>query len=249
MESSMSSSVGTEVCKAAQDLKIACLLLDTRATGTFTTFKRKISETQKEYVLGGTAFETFEECLLDIDAAINYLKTLGYENFILSGHSTGCQKSLYYGLQKQTENIKVIILLAPCDDLAVAKRDLGDNFQKALELAEQKQDSPTLLEHQDLFENFSAKRFYDLMKEDSVEGNLFNYEKQLTHIKQIKIPILSVFGSEEQYAILTPQKMLQMIKENYSNELSQTKLIGGDHNFKENEEDLKQTIKEFIKKI
>jgi pimeloyl-ACP methyl ester carboxylesterase len=43
---------------------------------------------------GGAAYETFEECLLDLDGAIDCMARHGYKRFLLVGHSLGCVKSL-----------------------------------------------------------------------------------------------------------------------------------------------------------
>ena len=44
----------------------------------------------------GATYENFEECVLDVDAAIDRLKQEGYTRFVLVGHSLGSVKSLYY---------------------------------------------------------------------------------------------------------------------------------------------------------
>lgn len=41
------------------------------------------------YARYGCMYEIFEDCILDIDLAINKAKELGYKRFILMGHSYG----------------------------------------------------------------------------------------------------------------------------------------------------------------
>mgnify|MGYP001604750315 CR=1 FL=1 len=54
--------------------------------------KLKINNEEKEEIKIGTAFELIKDCIKDIDGAIELLKSLGYEEFYLIGHSTGANK-------------------------------------------------------------------------------------------------------------------------------------------------------------
>ena len=38
---------------------------------------------------GGSAYENLEDCLFDLDGALNYLENRGYRRFVLIGHSLG----------------------------------------------------------------------------------------------------------------------------------------------------------------
>jgi pimeloyl-ACP methyl ester carboxylesterase len=58
---------------------------------------------------GGAAYETFEESLMDLDAAIDCMARQGYQRFILVGHSLGCVKSLLYQGVRQRDDIVGIV--------------------------------------------------------------------------------------------------------------------------------------------
>ena len=45
---------------------------------------------------GGSAYENLEDCLPDLDGALDYLKKRDYRRFILIGHSLGAIKSIIY---------------------------------------------------------------------------------------------------------------------------------------------------------
>lgn len=69
---------------------------------------------QFEYI--GGAIVPFEECLADIGGAIQYLKAaMNHESLhiILQGHSLGCDRVLYYLLERGTPHD--FVLLGPCD--------------------------------------------------------------------------------------------------------------------------------------
>ena len=249
MFSDMTSSVGQLVAEVCQEINISCFLINTRGSGIVSSFNKYINDTEKEYYTGGTSYEIFEECIYDIDAAINVLKEKGFTKIILSGHSTGSQKIIHYALDEKSDDIiSGLMFLAPGDDLNINKRKLGERFQNILDTAKELSSSETLFEHPE-FSMLSAKRYYEQNNERSIEGRLFNYENDLNHISAISIPILSVFGKDEQYAIISPKDMLNKIASNYKNNLSETKLIGGNHSFETAEQELKQIISKWIIKI
>lgn len=62
----------------------------------------------------GATYENFEDCELDIDAAIDRMKQEGYARFVLVGHSLGSVKSIYYqGMRRRDDVVGVISCSAP----------------------------------------------------------------------------------------------------------------------------------------
>lgn len=62
----------------------------------------------------GATYENFEDCVLDIDAAIDRMKQEGYARFVLVGHSLGSVKSIYYqGIRRREDVVGVISCSAP----------------------------------------------------------------------------------------------------------------------------------------
>ncbi len=198
----------------------------------------------------GTSMEHFEGCKKDISAALSALHKLGYHKFILSGHSTGCQKIVYYTKMVKKFSIEGLVCMSPADDLAVQKSKLGKSFQKYLKEAEKftkKNRGETILPKEYMTPMWSAQRFYHLFKENSIEGGIFNYAKPITSTAKITQPILAVFGEEEQYAVLPPEEMLQMIAKTFVNKKSKTALIEkGDHSYHGQEKPLYRILKKFL---
>ena len=63
---------------------------------------------------GGSAYETLEECLPDLDGALQYLKERGYHRFVLIGHSLGAIKSIIYqGTRQRTDVVGIVSCSAP----------------------------------------------------------------------------------------------------------------------------------------
>ena len=198
----------------------------------------------------GTSMERFEDCKKDITGALTALHKLGYRKFILSGHSTGCQKIVYYTKTVKKFPIEALVCMSPADDLAVQKEKLGKKFGAYLKEAEKltkKNKGDTILPKEFATPMWSAQRFYHLFKDNSIEGGIFNYAKPITSTAKIQQPILAVFGEEEQYAVLPPEEMLQMLSKTFQNKKSKTALIEkGDHSYHGQEKPLYRILKKFF---
>ncbi len=70
-----------------------------------------------KYGNGGAAYEKFTDCIHDISAGVDFLRSKGYTNIILVGHSTGANKASYFGsLVTHTPSVQGIALLSPISD-------------------------------------------------------------------------------------------------------------------------------------
>lgn len=85
----------------------------------FLAFNNRGSASTKKFTRGtekimiGNEKEIFDECVFDIQGAINHAKSLGFTEIIIQGHSLGCNKVVWYSVQKKFDGR--LILLAPCD--------------------------------------------------------------------------------------------------------------------------------------
>ncbi len=85
------------------------------------------------YPHAGAALERFEDCLLDIDAWIEFAFSKGYKKIILSGHSLGTEKVVYYmGKGKYNSKISSVILFAPADSFGYNYSLLGEEEMRML---------------------------------------------------------------------------------------------------------------------
>jgi pimeloyl-ACP methyl ester carboxylesterase len=63
---------------------------------------------------GSSAYETLEECLPDLDGALDFMKQQGYGRFVLIGHSLGAIKSIIYqGTRQRSDVVGVVSCSAP----------------------------------------------------------------------------------------------------------------------------------------
>lgn len=231
---------------------MAFFTFNNRGMGTITTFARRHKHLVFRTI--GTSFENFKECLYDLDGALKALSEYGYTKFILSGHSTGCQKVTYYQFRKKRKSIKGIILLAPADDYNYQQKLLGKKKSKEfIQLARRlvrtgrgKEIMPLKAEPN----YFSAKRYYELYRPGSVEGNLFNYDGKMHAYGSIKIPILSIFGELEEYAVKSPRKMLRILAEKSKHRSSRSVFIKeADHCFCLREHHIQPELDRWLKQL
>lgn len=211
---------------------------------------KSIKNNKKEII--GTAYEEFSECIKDIEGAINTMKKLGYNEIILCGQSTGCQKITYYQSKKQNPLIKGLILLAPADDYSATKKELGKSFNKAVNFAKKlikkgkrKQLMPVK------YSLYSAKRFLSFADTKNIESEIFNYTGKLKTFSKLKIPILVLIGSnEENLGKETPKDMLRILQEKTKSIFFMSALIeGATHSFKEKEKETGRIVLNFVKII
>src|SRR5690349_21456681 len=63
---------------------------------------------------GGSAYELLEDCLPDLDAALEFLQEQGYRRFVLIGHSLGAIKSIIYqGTRRRADIFGIVSCSAP----------------------------------------------------------------------------------------------------------------------------------------
>lgn len=241
LHSGWSSSTGLTLFSLSENI----FLINTRGAGLACSIKKNI-DGKKHYLTTGSAFEKFEDCIKDITGAIDFLKTQGYKKIILSGHSTGCQKIIFTQLQQPVKEVVGLVLLAPADDLNLNKQLFKNSFTEKLKKAKS---INHLNPNPEEFNLLSGKRFWEQNNPKSIEGNLFNYTKELSFLKKINIPILSIFGKEEQYAVISPDLMLKKIQKYTKHSQSEIKLIAGDHSFTDEAKELIKTIQTWMKKI
>ncbi len=180
------------------------------------------------------AHERFEDCLRDIDAVLTFARRQGYRRFVLAGHSTGCQKSVFYQARRQNPAIKGIVLLAPGDDYALARRAAGPRFdewvQRARDWVAQGRGDDVMRPKGCL--GFSARRYLSVADPRRNEAKVFDYDGRLHHFRQVRTPMLLLFGSEEEYACIpVPEMHARLRQTTRSRRFHDVIIPGGDHSF------------------
>ena len=212
----------------------------------------------------GAATEIFADCVLDIDAWIQFAFKKGYNQIILSGHSLGTEKVVYYmNHGKYVEKVKLLVLLAPADSYGSHRLHEGKpnvkvsvNIQKRLEedidfVKNGKGDTfmprDTYGSHGGIMPKTADSLLDSLGSDSKLLQALPITTSKLEAYSMIKIPILVAIGDQNEYTGLTIKDSIELMKkENSLTEVVQFQNC--DHDFQECEEELSETILKFIRK-
>lgn len=204
-----------------------------------------------DFTIIGGSLERFKDCLLDIDGVVNWVKAKGFKEIILEGHSYGCNKVLYYYNHRKDDNIKKIVLLAPCDIPSEGKKFLSEEeYNKA------KEESTRLIKENKENEliDFSVMAngkiaagtyYYDFLPNG--ENDFIRYVDGVNGKSQvlnsINIPTLIIFGDVDECVLTQP---IDVVKEYLKNNLSNCNIQiidGADHSYTGRYEELGNVIK------
>jgi alpha-beta hydrolase superfamily lysophospholipase len=175
----------------------------------------KVSRGEKR-LLAGAAHEVFTECADDIEGAVRFAHEAGASEVFLAGHSTGCQKSIYWaatkakgkkGERREKGEVKGIILLAPISDYAAELKISGAaKIAKGLKIARAmiragKKHELLPSDSMDWSLVCDAQRFVSLYSGESAE-EIFPYwapERMPATLRSVKLPILSLIAERDEY--------------------------------------------------
>ncbi len=199
----------------------------------------------------GVLDERFNDCLADLDAALAFARRQGYRHIVLAGHSTGCQKIVYYQARRQPRAVRGLVLLGPMDDLAITRRDLGRRFgywlARARRLVRTGQGDTRLPAG---CQGFSARRFLSVADSRQVEARVFNYAAPLRYFQRVRVPQLAVFGTEEEYACRPVAEMAAILRRQAPGAgLDILMVRGADHGFHGREERTAARILAWIRQL
>lgn len=198
----------------------------------------------------GCMYEIFEDCIYDIDLAIQTAKEKGYKRIILLGHSLGCNKVIYYYYKKHPNILGIILASAP--DMIGSHLQVESNYKELLKEAKENIDKnqPTKLLHK-MIEDYmymSSQTYYNWFHKNSNLNNLpiISNPKNWKQFETIDIPILTFSGSKEEDYYLH----LDLLKEKATNckNFEYQIIENTGHTYQEKEQETGQLILNWINK-
>ena len=202
------------------------------------------------YTRCGCMYEIFEDCILDIDLAIDKAKELGYKRIILMGHSYGCNKIIYYYYKKHPEIIGMILASAP--DMVGLHLSRQKDYKNLIKEAKENisHNNPTKLVS-NIIEDYmymSSGTYYNWFNEDSnldnlpVMGNSNNWYQ----FESIDVPILTFSGTDETDNYLH----LDLLKEKAKkcNNFSYKIIDGANHFYQNKENEISFLISDWVER-
>ena len=240
------------VVDALVDKQTAVITFNNRGFGEINTVKRK-SGGKSKWILAGAGHEVFTESIDDIQGAINFVKKAGVKNVYLAGHSTGCQKAVFWANRKG-KGVRGIILLAPVSDWAAEVMLQGKNrvnqtaaVARALVRSGRKHDLLPKGKVVKRHETFDAQRILSLYTPDSIE-EIFPYaqpEKSPMTLNSVRTPLLVLWADKDEYSDRPAKEIAAWFEEHlYTGEVVIVPKVG--HGFKGGEKQVATHIKRFI---
>lgn len=162
------------------------------------------------HVHAGSSYEHFKDCVYDIKAGVDFLEKQEFTKIILVGISTGANKACYYGGTQKDKRIKAIILASPlCDRLSKYKNQ-EEIKQKLIAMKQLVKKGKGEELQLDYYFPITPKRYLSLHQSSSNE-DCFDYgdpQPKLKLFSRIKIPVMVVFGGQDEYADRPVKKIL-----------------------------------------
>jgi pimeloyl-ACP methyl ester carboxylesterase len=203
----------------------------------------------------GAALEIFEDSVLDIDAWIKWAMGHNYTKIILSGHSHGTEKVVYYMNHGQyKDKVSAVVLMGFCDSVGTQK-----NFEKTIsvDLMSEAREKVSANRGYELLTGhrraqagelpIGAKTYLNYFSENSElsKTTSFRSNTKLPMIGTIKVPILATIGDHEEYTIIPIKDAISLLeKENSLVEAHQ--IIGSGHCYEGYQHVLIEIVKKFL---
>ncbi|MDO8668332.1 MAG: alpha/beta fold hydrolase [bacterium] len=220
------------------DRRTSVLAFNNRGHDKISGARRLDKKGKMHRILAGSAHEIFTDCVDDIQGAVNFCRQKGFKKIILVGHSTGCQKSIYYlAKAKQPEQIAKVILLCPISDYADAIKFNQPAVKRAEKIARglvRDGKKHRLLPPQVWPDLHDAQRFLSLFTPESKE-EIFCYatpSRRPATLQKTAVPMLLIFAEKDEHLDRPLIEIIKWFEENLINKNVSIKTIrGANHNF------------------
>lgn len=219
----------------------------------------KNEQGNKNRKLYGMAYELIRECVFDIEAAVEFLKSNAYSEIYLLGHSSGANKICVYNHYKSDNDIKGYILAAGSDDTGRYYEKLGDKrFWEMLKLSEVKIKSGDGEEMINEFLPeyfFSYKSFFDIANPDgdyntfpfieNIRSVALSKKNKFNYFNEISKATLVIYGEADLYQYGNVTKIVEIL-ENYQPTFEYKVIREADHGFNQHQIEFAETIVEWL---
>lgn len=199
---------------------IAFFPFNNRGAHIFRRLRR--SGTKKRTIRGGRAFERIRDCVFDIDGAVRELRSRGYRDITLIGHSTGANKIAVYDHYRRRNAVANYVFFAGGDDVGLMYRQLGGlRFRWALRRARRHRNSEELVPSSLSDVPMSWRAFYDTHNPDG-DYNIFPFmevlkrkrlskRKPFAFLSAVRKPSLLIYGEKDEYFYDKPSRYMSAL--------------------------------------
>jgi alpha-beta hydrolase superfamily lysophospholipase len=216
-----------------------------------------LTNTDGERKRYGTAYEIFDECLLDVDLFVDTVLELGYKKLVLLGHSLGCNKVIYYISEESTDRPEIagVILASPPDLVGLEKMpEYQENYSElAAEATENmKNGNPRKILRSEIWGEYelSSQTYLSLYSDDGKSDNLpvLKNPEHFSELEKIKVPTLAFMGENDDIKIRTIVDDLALIKSKAINcpDFATAIIAGANHYYYGKEQETADLIQNWL---
>ena len=213
----------------------------------------KIVDGKRTIMRIGNAYEKFEDSLIDIRTAIDFVSAKGFSNIHLSGHSLGAPKVAYYAAEANDGRLSSVIFLSPSDMVGLIQ--MNKNYEADMSTAQQmvaEGKGDELLPNPALWDEspISAKTYISLGGEHSPVAifNFYNSADTLPLLSKITIPTYAIMGRKDDALVVSIDETMDRIKKALFNspKVEMNILGDADHGYNGFEQDLADALAYWI---
>ncbi|MCA9385266.1 alpha/beta hydrolase [Candidatus Dojkabacteria bacterium] len=227
---------------------IAFLAFNNRGAHIAKSLYRHKGSFDEERIMMGTAYEKINDSLHDIEGAIAYAQSIGYEEIYLAGHSSGANKICTYNTLVSNSPVLGYILVGSGDDVGIYYSILGKKgFESARKKAKTQIESGNgeKLVPKYMYDGiYTYQGFYDITDPDGHYNtfpfteyfenlNLSKTQPLFNDFKKITKPTLVLYGSLEEWVYKSPEDAIAVMKKfsNNAKNFSYEIVNDADHGF------------------
>lgn len=209
---------------------------------------------------GGMAHELIRECVFDIDGAAKFLRSRGYRELYIVGHSTGANKIAVYNARKLRNPFRKYVLLAGGDDTGLMYAQLGPRrFRAALERArtmirDKRGDeivpasiSPMMLSWRSLYDMLNPDGDYNVFPFlESMRRIRLGRRPLFRHIRAIRKPSLYIYGERDEFCFDDVPRCTSILAEQVNEKAEIVTIADAGHGFTGFEAELGTLIADWL---
>jgi pimeloyl-ACP methyl ester carboxylesterase len=205
------------------------------------------------YEPGGSMFDIFGDCVHDIAGGLRFLTERDHVEITLSGHSLGCNKTVYYLSESKDPRCVGVVLISPPEMLAIQEDKAGGGAAELLtharELVESGQGDTLLDVGRDV--PFSAATFVSMFgNPDALDIFPFRHGRggDYRRLASLEVPLCATYGTVDEAVNIPVADAAALLKEKATSSprVETTIIQGANHVYWGRESELAHTVAEFV---
>jgi pimeloyl-ACP methyl ester carboxylesterase len=209
--------------------------------------------TETIYQPGGSTWDIIEHCVYDIAGGARFLEERGHREIVFSGHSLGCNKTVYYLSETRDPHAAGVVLISPPEMFGLQDEktpgETADVMSRARELVGVGRGDTLIDVGRDV--PYTAATFVSMFG-DPAATDIFPFRLgpagDYSRLASISVPILATYGNVEEAVTIPVAEAAELVKSmaTSSPRVETIVINGANHVYWGHEEALARAIAEFV---